>query len=171
MRKTLVVATGLIGLLAGAIVPAAAQERGVRVSLGYSFVTYLEEGGGSAPLGAFLSLAGKRNVTFELDLGWQQDSETILGEKITLNTFTATAGPQFSLGSGGKARPFLHVLGGLRHDRIEGESNTAWGGLAGGGVDIQAGQEIAVRLEADFQVFFDDGENLKTLRLGVGLTF
>lgn len=168
MRRALGV---LVGLLLVAVAPAGAQESGVQVSLGYSFVTYLEEGGGSAPLGAFLSLSGRKNVTFEVDLGWQQDSETLFDEKITLNTFTATAGPRFNFGSGEKVRPFLHVLGGLRHDRIEGESNTSWGGFAGGGIDIQAGEKVAVRLGADFQMFFEGGENVKTLRLGVGLTF
>ncbi len=39
------------------------------------------------------------------------------------------------------------------------------------GIDIKAGERVAVRLGADFQIFFDEGENLKTLRLGVGLTF
>jgi hypothetical protein len=34
-----------------------------------------------------------------------------------------------------------------------------------------AGDRVSVRLGADFQIFFDEGENLKTLRLGVGLTF
>jgi hypothetical protein len=65
----------------------------------------------------------------------------------------------------------VHVLGGPRYDTAEGESNTSWGGFAGGGVDIKAGDHVAVRLGADFQIFFDQGENLKTLRLGVGLTF
>jgi hypothetical protein len=85
-------------------------------------------------------------------------------------SFTAVAGPRFGFGSG-QARPFLHVLGGLRHDRIEGESNTAWGGFAGGGVDVKVGDKVAIRLGADFQIFFDEGENVKTLRLGVGFTF
>jgi hypothetical protein len=94
-----------------------------------------------------------------------------LDESITLNTFTAVAGPRFGFATSGAIRPFLHLLGGARHDRVEGESNTAWGGFAGGGIDIQAGDSVAVRLGADFQMFFDDGENVKALRLGVGLTF
>jgi hypothetical protein len=152
-----------------AIVPvsSAGADDGVQVSVGYSFVQYLEEGGGNAPVGATVSISGKKSLSPELDLGWQRDSEL----DVTLNTFTVTAGPRFALGSGGTARPFLHVLGGLRHDRIEGESNTAWGGFAGGGVDVGISESVALRLGADFQVFFDQGENLKTLRLGVGLTF
>jgi hypothetical protein len=146
---------------------AGAAEGPVQVSLGYSYVKYLETGAGSAPVGAFLALSGRKDLTLELDLGWQRDSE---GD-VTLNTFTAVAGPKVNFASEGAVKPFLHVLGGLRHDSIEGESNTSWGGFAGGGVDIKAGEKVSVRLGADFQIFFDQGENLKTLRLGVGLSF
>jgi hypothetical protein len=141
------------------------------VSLGYSFAKYLETGAGTAPVGAFLALSGRKTLTLELDLGWQRDSETLFDESITLNTFTAVAGPKVAFATEGAVKPFVHVLGGLRHDRIQGESNTAWGGFAGGGIDIKAGDRLSVRLGADFQMFFDQGENLKTLRLGVGLTF
>jgi hypothetical protein len=79
------------------------------------------------------------------------------------------------LGEGdGRTAPvgaFLHVLGGARHDRIEGLSDTIWGGFAGGGLDLEVGEGLALRLGADFQMFFDEGEDVKTLRLGVGLTF
>jgi hypothetical protein len=163
----------LLLTIAGALVlavPAAAQGP-VQVSLGYSFAQYLEEDGGNAPVGAFLALSGRDGLSPELDLGWQRDSEEFFEESITLNTFTAVAGPRYGFATDGPVRPFLHVLGGLRHDRIEDESNTAWGGFAGGGIDIKAGERLAVRLGADFQIFFDDGENVKTLRLGVGLTF
>jgi hypothetical protein len=157
----------LAGLLALAL-PAQAADGGIQVSLGYSFVKYLEQDAGSAPLGAHVSLAGRKTVAPELDLGWQQDKE---GD-VTLDTFTATAGPRFVLGSGDAAKPFIHVLGGLRHDRIEDfNPNTAWGGQAGGGVDIRIGERSAIRLGADFQIFFDQGENLKTLRLSAGFTF
>jgi hypothetical protein len=149
----------------------AAAEGPVQVSLGYSYAKYLEEDAGSAPVGAFLALSGRDGLSLELDLGWQRDSEDFLDESFTLDTFTAVAGPKFAFATGGAVKPFVHVLGGARHDRVEGESNTAWGGFAGGGVDIKAGESLAIRLGADFQIFFDEGENVKTLRLGVGLTF
>jgi opacity protein-like surface antigen len=167
MRRLLLSLVGAVVLAA----PAAAAEGPVQVSLGYSFAKYLETGGGTAPVGAFLALSGRNGLSPELDLGWQRDSEKFLDETITLNTFTAVAGPRFGFASSGAIRPFVHLLGGARHDRIQGESNTAWGGFAGGGVDIKAGDRVSVRLGADFQMFFDEGENLKTLRLGVGLTF
>jgi opacity protein-like surface antigen len=167
MRRLLLSLVGAVVLAA----PAGAAEGPVQVSLGYSFAKYVETGGGTAPVGAFLALSGRNGLSPELDLGWQRDSEKFLDETITLNTFTAVAGPRFGFASSGAIRPFVHLLAGARHDRIQGESNTAWGGFAGGGVDIKAGDRVSVRLGADFQMFFDEGENLKTLRLGVGLTF
>jgi hypothetical protein len=159
----------IVGALVFAV-PAAAQGP-FQMSLGYSFAQYLEEDGGNAPVGAFLALSGRDGLSLELDLGWQRDSEDFFDETITLDTFTAVAGPRYGFATEAAVRPFLHVLGGLRHDRIEDESNTAWGGFAGGGIDIKAGERLAIRLGADFQIFFDEGENVKTLRLGVGLTF
>ena len=162
-------------VLAGALVlaaPAAARAQGpVQVSLGYSFAVYLEDDGGSAPVGACLALSGRQGLSPELDLGWQRDSEDFFDESITLNTFTFVAGPRYEFATSGAVRPFLHVLGGGRYDTIEGESNTAWGGFAGGGIDVEAGDRIAIRLGADFQIFFEHDEHVKTLRLGAGITF
>jgi hypothetical protein len=164
---------GIVALLLGVAswAPrASAQDKPVEVSVGYAFAKYLEEDTGSAPVGAYLSLSGTKRVSFELDLGWQRDSEDIFNESLVLNTFTATLGPRFRWGNGG-ARPYLHLLGGLRYDSVEDESNTAWGGQTGAGVDIPLGESVALRLGADFQIFFDEGENVKTLRLLAGLTF
>jgi hypothetical protein len=158
-------------LVAFAAAPAVAQEKSLRVSGGYAFLKYLEEDAGSTPLGFYLSLgsAGRR-VGVELDLGYHRESGEFFDEPFLLNTFIAGLGPRFELGSGG-TRPFVHVLGGLRYDRIEDESNTAWGGMAGLGVDVPIGSSLFLRLGADFQIFFDDGENLKALRLNAGLSF
>lgn len=150
--------------------PAAAQDEGVSVSVGYAFLQYLEEGGGNAPLGAYLSIATPGKVAFDFDAAWHRDSEDFFDESITLNTFTAGVGPRFRFGEGG-AQPFLHLLGGLRYDKVEDESNTSFGGMAGLGVDIGSGSSVAFRLGADFQIFFEDGENIKTLRLVAGVTF
>lgn len=166
--KRFAVLAGALALAAPAVVSA---EGPVKVSLGYSFAAYLEEGGGSAPLGAFLALSGRTGLTAELDLGWQRDSEDFFDETITLNTFTFVAGPRYEFPTSGSVRPFLHALGGGRYDKIEDESNTAWGFFAGGGVDVMAGESVAIRVGADYQMFFDEGENVKTLRLGVGITF
>jgi hypothetical protein len=143
--------------------PAAAEGRG---AIGYAYLRSLEEGGGSVPLGAFLSLHGTDSTTLAIDLGYHRDTEG----GITLQTFTATAGPRVASSGYSGATPFLHVLGGIRYDRLDGEGNSSFGGIAGVGIDLRT-DGLGLRLGADFQIFFDEGENVKTLRLGVGLTF
>lgn len=160
----------LLGLALAWPSPARAQDKPVEISVGYAFAHYLEEGGGSAPVGAYFSLAGTKRLSIEADVGWQRDSEELFSDTIVLNTFTATLGPRLSRRDD-ENRPFAHLLVGVRHDRIEGESNTALGGMTGGGVDMHLGGRTALRLGGDFQIFFDEGENVKTLRLAAGLTF
>jgi len=155
--------------LVGASSTAIAADRAVQTSLGYSFVKHLEEYAGSAPIGAYLSLADTKHVAAELDLGWQRDSSYLGDAFVVLNTFTVTAGPRVR--SEGRSPWFMHLLAGPRFDVIEGEFNTAWGGQTGAGVDLPLGGSLALRLAADFQIFFDKGESLNTLRLGVGVTF
>jgi hypothetical protein len=169
MRRLLLTVAGALFLAA----PARA-EGPIQPSLGYSFVKYLKEDAGCAPVGAFLALSGRGGLSPEVDLGWQRDTDDPPGGSVTLNLFTAVVGLRYGFRSSGAVRPFLHLLGGVRHDHVRVDSHTAWGGFAGGGVDIMAGERLAVRLGADFQIF-DETENLnkgtKTLRLGVGLTF
>jgi hypothetical protein len=157
---------GSIGSLALIAVPAQAQERSLRTSVGYAFATYLESGGGSAPLGVYLSVASTGQTGFEADIAYHRDSEF----GITLNTIIVGVGPRFTPGSG-TTKPFFHVLGGLRYDAVSGANNTAFGGSAGVGADIPAGSSMYFHLGADFQIFFDEGTNLKTLRLAAGIAF
>ena len=171
--QTLVV----LGLLAA---PAAAAD-GPKISLGYAFLQYLESGGGSAPLGAYLSGWGPGTTTFELDLGWHKDEQVstvfctlpCTDTSRTLNTFTFLGGPRIILG-GKNDQPYTHLLGGARLDKFAGTSKTSWGGAAGLGVDLGTGGRrggTRFRLGADFEMFFPSGGNVKALRLTAGLTF
>jgi hypothetical protein len=159
----------VLGLLAA---PAAAAD-GPKVSLGYAFLQYLESGGGSAPLGAYLSGWGPGNTTFEVDLAWHKDEHVVADASGTQNTFTFLGGPRIILG-GKNDQPYVHLLGGARLDKIAGTSNTSWGGAAGLGVDLGTGGRSGgtrFRLGADFEMFFESGKNVKALRLTAGLTF
>lgn len=159
MAKRFVVLV-VLAIVAAAAVPAAAD--GNKLSLGYAYLKSLEDGGGSTPMGAFVNFAPGDDSGFELDLGFHRDSDA------DLNSFTGALGPRFSLGEGS---PFLHVMGAVLHERIPGHSNTAFGGMAGAGYDLGTGGSVSLRLGADFQMFFDEGDNFKSLRLVVGLTF
>ena len=148
-------------------VPAVAAGMPARLALGYSFVSYLGEGG-NTPRAAFLALSGKGTLTLELDLGWQRGPTT----RVSMDTYTAAAGPKISFATEGRARPFVHVLFGLRHAELDDAGLAAAGWVAGGGFDIGAGR-VRVRLGADFQAFglpfaWFGGS---TARLGVGLAF
>lgn len=159
----------VLGFLAA---PAAAAD-GPKVSLGYAFLRYLESGGGNAPVGAYLSGWGPGHTTFELDLAWHRDEHVVSHGSGTQNTFTFLGGPRVIL-SGKNDQPYVHLLGGARLDKFAGTSNTSWGGAAGLGIDLGTGGGrggTSFRLGADFEMFFDAGENVKALRLTAGLTF
>jgi hypothetical protein len=157
----------------GFLAATAAAEDGPKVSLGYAFLQYLESGGGSAPLGAYLSGWGPGHTTFEVDLAWHKDKHVVADASATQNTFTFLGGPRVILG-GRNDQPYAHLLGGARLDKIAGTSNTSWGGAAGLGIDLGTGGGrggTRFRLGADFELFFKAGENVKALRLTAGLTF
>src|SRR5262245_61033029 len=163
--------------------PASAGE-GMGISIGYSFLKYLEDEGGDAPLGFYLSLAGRGKSAIELDLAYHRDTGEFLDGteslETKLETFTGLAGfkigptPRYGQTSG--TRPYFHLLGGVRKDWLkilgrDTESNTAWGGMTGLGIDLVFSPGFALRLGADFQMFWDNGESLKTLRLSAGFAF
>jgi len=159
---------GLLALLMAMATPGSAQHQSVRASIGYAFSQYLEKGGGNAPLGAYLSIASAgKTVGLEVDAAYHRDSES----GIVLNTAIVGVGPRFAPTVSGNSKPFLHALGGFRLDNVADGSNLAFGGSAGIGVDLAAGSNAFVRLGADFQMFFDEGENVKTLRLTAGIAF
>lgn len=146
--------------------PVAAAE-GPKLSLGYAYLKNLETNGADSPLGAYLSGWGAGRTTLELDLAWHRQKEAAA----TLNTFTVLAGPRFAVGQ--TDRPYVHLLGGARIDKVAGRSSTSWGGAGGLGIDLGTGYRAAVqvRLGADFEIFWEHGENRKALRLTAGLTF
>jgi len=162
MRRTLLILVGFACLAA----TASAQD-GPKFSLGYAYLKTLESGGGSAPVGAYVSLSGAGATTLEIDGAYHRDKE----QGVTLKTFTLTGGPRIAFGDRSSSGPFMHLLGGLRHDSGSGSSSTSYGGMAGVGVDLGTAASVAVRLGADFQIFWSHGANVKTLRLIAGLTF
>jgi hypothetical protein len=162
MRTSLLMLASFVCLA----VTASAQD-GPKISVGYAYLKYLETGGGSATVGAFVSLAGGGATALEIDGGYHRDSR----DGSRFETFTLTAGPRFAFSSRRNSAPFMHLLGGLRRIRFRGASDNSWGGMAGLGIDVATATRVALRLGADFEIFFPNGKNEKALRLGVGLTF
>ena len=163
MKKALLILAVL--LFPAAVVRA---DEAPKLSLGYAFLQYLESGGGNAPLGAYLSGWSGSGTALEIDLAWHQKK----ADGVKLNTFTVLAGVRKPFGK--RDRPYVHLLGGLRHDKVEDQSSTSWGGAAGAGIDLATSGGkggLHIRLGADYEMFFKNSENLKALRLTAGLTF
>src|SRR4029453_5546952 len=107
-------------------VPARAGDS-LGISIGYSFLKYLEAGGGEAPPGFFLPLSGHGKSAVELALAYHHDTGQLTeGPDIfdtKLDTFTALAGPRIGpaprYGQTGGARPYLHIPAGLRKDWLQ----------------------------------------------------
>jgi hypothetical protein len=160
MLRSLSMLVGLVCLAA-----TASAQQGPKLSLGYAYLKSLESGGRNAPVGAYLSLSGGGSTTLEFDGGYHRWS----GGRG--KSFTVTGGPRFAFGNRRSSGAFMHLLGGLRHDSVSGASNTSYGGMAGVGTDLSTAASVALRLGADFEIFFRNGANVKALRLIAGLTF
>jgi hypothetical protein len=159
---------GLALLAALLALPASADEKTILTSVGYSYLHYLEEGEKDSSLGGYLSVASaRRGIGLDLDLAYHRNKY----EPFVIHTVTAGLGPRVNFASG-TARPFVHILAAARHDSAAGGSDTHFGGMAGGGVDVPAGSKIFVHLGADFEMFlYDGGGRFKMLRLAAGVAF
>jgi hypothetical protein len=154
-----------------AALPATAQEKSVLTSVGYTYLHYTESGEEDSKLGAYLSVAsGREGIGLDLDLAYHHNKYEYGNDAFVIHTFTAGLGPRLNLASEGP-RPFLHVLGALRHDWTDGSSTTHYGWIGGGGVDVPAGGRLLVRFGGDFEMYFYDGGRVNVVRLTAGLTF
>jgi hypothetical protein len=155
----------LVVLALAAAMAAPASADGNKMSIGYAYLKSLESGGGSVPLGAFLSFGPGDDSGLELDFGFHHDKDA------SSNEYTGAFGPRFPLTSGGESSVFLHAMGLAAYDRAGGSGEWAFGGMGGLGADLGFGSSAQLRLAADFRLLFHDGDNFKSLRLGIGLTF
>ena len=95
-----------------------------------------------------------------------------------LASLSLLAGPRFAFG-GGRLRPFVHVLAGAVRTRESfpifqvdiSETTTAFGGAAGGGLDIGIGERWAARVAADYRFASADGETEGDPRLSAGVVY
>lgn len=169
-------------VLAAAVSIAAPVAASPAVSIGYSWLKFLETDGGTAPLGGYISFASSQtSFGIEGDLAYHRKQDEIIvlpgegqdpvvSETLKLETFTASMGPRWGIPAGDVTH-YIHLLASVRHDRLEGLSGTVFGFMAGAGVDITAGGGAGLRLAGDFQMYWDEGETVKSLRLSAGFTF
>jgi opacity protein-like surface antigen len=99
-------------------------------------------------------------------------------EGIDVKDFSYLAGPRFSLRFSG-ATPFVYaVAGGVRTTGTLNvgavsisESDTDFGGAAGGGVDFRITDKLAVRAQADYLLIRSGGETSGDPRLSAGIVY
>jgi hypothetical protein len=149
----------------------AQQTPKVEVSIGYSFLR-LGGSGGVSQHGGSISIAGNVNNWFGIvgDFGAYHSSP--LG--VSLNTYSFLFGPRFSLRAG-KVTPFVQTLfGGARVNVSAGGSSvgtTPFAISAGGGVDLQLSQHIALRPQVDYIALRKGGQTVNAGRASLALVF
>ena len=101
-------------------------------------------------------------------------------EGTSRSDLTLMAGPGVRFGSRGGTIVFVRALAGLVRDKSSigvldvdiSESSSAFGLLAGGGVDVRVAKSLALRAQGDYQWTDSDSLSKKSgFRLGAGLVY
>jgi hypothetical protein len=161
-----------------AAAPAAARDRG-EVFGGYSF---LRTEGDANLNGWAAAFAARLTGGLELvgDLSGHYGSVDVGLTKADVDAHTVLFGPRFGGGRRAGARPFVQALAGLTRvgagvDLFGARISESTSGLAvavGGGVDLRAGESLAVRMiQADYVNIRLFGEHSNNVRLSAGLVF
>ncbi len=78
-----------------------------------------------------------------------------------------------------KVKPFAHLMAGLAHARVdiddvdfEGESDTGFAGVIGGGLDFRVNDRVDIRaIQFDWNPAWADGSSSHNFRIGFGIVF
>jgi len=175
MKKIKWIATSILLLSCSA---SAQQAPRVEVSTGYSFLR-LGGSGGENQNGANISIAGNVNRWLGVvgDFGGYHSSPRVspsLPFGVSLNTYTFLFGPRLSLRTG-KVTPFVQTLFGGAHLTAGAggfsTGTTPFAISAGGGLDLQISNLIALRPQVDYIALRSSGQTLNSARASVGLVF
>ena len=92
---------------------------------------------------------------------------------ITRSAFTYLIGPRFTKRSdNSKLEPFVHALFGGGHIHGVGGTNDGWAGKFGGGLDIVAGKNVAIRVgQVDYYRYRSDKFRLNNVAFTFGIKF
>ena len=145
---------------------------------GFSAMAVAAEGEGEHAFGWQGSVAGNfhPNIGIVADFGGQYKSIDIEGTDISVRAHEFLFGPQFNARLE-KANPFVHVLFGGANGRAaadsESVSRTVFMMGIGGGVDVNAGDRMAIRLiQFDWLPIHTEGEWFnKIVRVSIGIVF
>jgi len=128
--------------------------------------------GGHAALG--WGVSGR--IGLLLDVSGHQGRDA---EGTDVGLLSLMAGPRLTFGSGGRVRPFVHVIGGVVRSKASvrvfdveiSESATDFGGAAGGGFDLGFGERWALRIAGDYRVVKVDEEAASDPRFSAGVVY
>jgi hypothetical protein len=170
-------------LMAGLASTAAAQTPKVELAGGYA---YLHETDLSVPKGWFASGGENFNDWFGIvgAVSGHYKSETVSGVKVNVKLHTYVVGPKFASYKNPAFSPYAQVLfGGAR---VTGGVNVSVPGSSsvnvsssengfdfqpGGGVDIKAGNTIAIRVGVNADVIRSSGETSKEFQFIIGVVY
>jgi len=112
--------------------------------------------------------------------------ETITNVETKIHVHTFALGPQFTMHVG-RVAPFVHLLAGIAHTSLSvsehagnvnfsvSDSSNGFAGIAGGGLDIEATRQLAIRaIQIDYKYIQFDTFGVKAphsnaVRIGAGL--
>ena len=162
-KRTLMnVLLGTVALLVVAS-PAAAQNTG-DVSFGYSFLRLMDEGDSlNIPAGWNVSFAGNATDLFSAvgEVGGHYKSED--GSTLKIHSFMA--GVRVAARGNPRVVPFAQVLGGGAYGSVDGDGSWDSAIQPGGGVDFRLNDsDLLIRAQADFPIYFEDGETFNGFR-------
>jgi len=166
MKKLAVV---LVLVLLASIVAVGQDKASVFAGYQYMSLGATADGLGSArvsvPKGFDFDVAGNvaKNVAIVGDLG--------TGFKDGGKMITFAGGPRF-LATSGKVTPFAETLLGVSHFSGGGDSSNNFTFLLGGGLDVSASKNVAIRLaKFDYEYVKGNGGHLNNLRYATGIVF
>jgi opacity protein-like surface antigen len=146
----------VLALAAGPV--AAAEGHGTDFFAGYSFAQIDDTNRHGANLALGFDLAGPLSGFADASFHWGSESG------VSLRDLTLMAGPGLRFGKRGGTVFFVRALAGLVQDKGSigildvdiSETDSRFGVLGGGGVDVSVSSTLAVRLQGDY--FWNDVE-------------
>jgi len=164
MRPNTLIVAVLLALLIGMPHAAGAQQPELGVSYSYARIT--NGNGLNLPAGFLVSIAGGRESPWLVgEIGGNFRSE----HGATFKLFTVEGGVRFFADTREGVRPFAQLLVGLASLRARGGSTNKFSIEPAAGIDLPMGQGIAFRAAVGVPIVVTEGENLKVLRINLGL--
>lgn len=178
MRSRLLCVTIVLLSLLAIATPARAQDEApINIAASYTILndSDLEE---TFPVGWLVAVTRHLNSTWSLvgEMGGNYKTLEILDDDITFKVHGFLAGVRVR-SARANAVPFAQVLAGVANRSVSvpgtGESDSTNGFTVqpGAGVDFTFANGIGVRLQGDYRLIRDEGENSNQFRFGAGLVF